>query len=265
MPIQKSYSTIGIRRIKGGTWRAGTSPRPYAGDATSHTAEFLRHAHYTGNLPFLQGGKSRCGSVCCIGAVQGSLYPAQPFYSPQPELPAGDGTVPPGDPFGDPAAAWRKNPSCRQRTARGRSGLPDQMSGGFFSAVLPEKISKNIKPAASLLALNTRDPEKTKRRDEHETKTAGTDFGHGPGPDRLRGRGCRQPGRRRGGTAGRRPDRGARSPDGQLHRGGEPALQRGHGLGGLPGRGRHHLHRRHGQGGQGALLHPGRGRRNHPL
>ena len=149
LPIQKSYSTIGIRRIKGGTWRAGTSPRPYAGDATSHTAEFLRHAHYTGNLPFLQGGKSRCGSVCCIGAVQGSLYPAQPFYSPQPELPAGDGTVPPGDPFGDPAAAWRKNPSCRQRTARGRSGLPDQMSGGFFSAVLPEKISKNIKPAAS--------------------------------------------------------------------------------------------------------------------
>ena len=164
----KSCSTIRARRIKGGTWRAGTSPRPYAGDATSHTAEFLRHAHYTGNLPFLQGGKSRCGSVCCIGAVQGSLYPAQPFYSPQPELPAGDGTGPPGDPFGDPAAAWRKNPSCRQRTARGRSGLPDQMSGGFFSAVLPEKISKNIKPAASLPALNTRDPEKTKRRDEHE-------------------------------------------------------------------------------------------------
>ena len=163
LPIPKSYSTIVTRRIKGGTWRAGTSPRPYAGDATSHTAEFLRHAHYTGNLPFLQGGKSRCGSVCCIGAVQGSLYPAQPFYSPQPELPAGDGTVPPGDLFGDPAAAWRKNPSCRQRTARGRSGLPDQMSGGFFSAVLPEKIFKIIKPAGIFPALNPKSPEKTKR------------------------------------------------------------------------------------------------------
>mgnify|MGYP001624044373 CR=1 FL=1 len=164
LPIQKSYSTIGIRRIKGGTWRAGTSPRPYAGDATSHTAEFLRHAHYTGNLPFLQGGKSRCGSVCCIGAVQGSLYPAQPFYSPQPELPGGDGVVPPqGIPLGDPAAAWRKNPSCRQRTARGRSGLPDQMSGGFFFGRAPRKNFQKHKTGGQPSGTQYQRPRKNKK------------------------------------------------------------------------------------------------------
>ena len=36
---------------RGRTWRVAASPRPYAGEASSHTAEFLRHTHYTDDNP----------------------------------------------------------------------------------------------------------------------------------------------------------------------------------------------------------------------
>ncbi len=164
LPIPKSYSTIVTRRIKGGTWRAGTSPRPYAGDATSHTAEFLRHAHYTGNLPFLQGGKSRCGSVCCIGAVQGSLYPAQPFYSPRPELPAGDGDVPQGVRLGPPWSGGKIQCAGRE--------LPEEEAGclmgyqaAFFRPCSPKKRKnfQNHKTGGHLPGTISQKPRKNKK------------------------------------------------------------------------------------------------------
>ena len=46
--------------------RDGRPPCPYAGDDTSHTAEFLRHPHYNETSPFLQGEIFH-GLVCCIG------------------------------------------------------------------------------------------------------------------------------------------------------------------------------------------------------
>ena len=94
LPIIHSCSTIRARRIKGGTWRAGTSPRPYAGDATSHTAELLRHAHYTGNPRFLQEGNSGRGSVCCIRAVQ-DHHTCTALLFASTETAQGAGTVPP--------------------------------------------------------------------------------------------------------------------------------------------------------------------------
>lgn len=90
----KSCSTIRARRIKGGTWRAGTSPRPYAGDATSHTAELLRHAHYTGNPRFLQEGNSGRGPVCYIRAVQ-DHHTCTALLFASTETAQGAGTVPP--------------------------------------------------------------------------------------------------------------------------------------------------------------------------
>lgn len=90
----KSCSTIRARRIKGGTWRAGTSPRPYAGDATSHTAELLRHAHYTGNPRFLQEGNSRSWACVLYQGCAGSSYLHSPFVRLNGNRP-GAGTVPP--------------------------------------------------------------------------------------------------------------------------------------------------------------------------
>lgn len=164
LPIQKSYSTIGIRRIKGGTWRAGTSPRPYAGDATSHTAEFLRHAHYTGNLPFLQGGKSRCGSVCCIGAVQGSLYPAQPFYSPQPELPGGDGVVPPrGSRLGTPPRLGGKIHRAGRELPEEEAGCLIRCQAAFFFGRAPRKNFQKHKTGGQPSGTQYQRPRKNKK------------------------------------------------------------------------------------------------------
>lgn len=164
LPIIHSCSTIRARRIKGGTWRAGTSPRPYAGDATSHTAEFLRHAHYTGNPRFLQGGNFR-GWVCVLNrAVQGFLYPAQPFYSPRPELPAGDGDVPRGVRLGPPWSGGKIQCAGRE--------LPEEEAGclmgyqaAFFRPCSPKKRKnfQNHKTGGHLPGTISQKPRKNKK------------------------------------------------------------------------------------------------------
>ena len=75
----------------------------------------------------------------------------------------GRGRPPQGIPLGDPAAAWRKNPSCRQRTARGRSGLPDQMSGGFFFGRAPRKNFQKHKTGGQPSGTQYQRPRKNKK------------------------------------------------------------------------------------------------------
>ena len=115
-----------------------------------------------------------------------------PFIRPDRNCLRGTGTSPQGDPFGDPAAA------LAGKSNRAGRELPEEEAGcligcqaAFFRPCSPKK-RKNFQkhktggqPSRHSIPES---PEKTKRRDEHETKTAGTDPGpgHGPGPDRLR-------------------------------------------------------------------------------
>ena len=79
---------------KGQDMEDGHPPCPYAGDGTSHTAGLLRHSHYTGTFPVLQG--EICDGLCVLyRAVQGSLYLHSSFIRPNRASSARGGTPPP--------------------------------------------------------------------------------------------------------------------------------------------------------------------------
>lgn len=143
LPIPKSYSTIVTRRIKGGTWRAGTSPRPYAGDATSHTAEFLRHAHYTGNPRVLQGEISD-GSVCWIGLCRDYHTCTAFLFAPTGAAPGGRGSPPPGGfCWGPRGAVLRRRFQAFHPRPRGMPG-GESGSGGYIKTARQETIRRAV-------------------------------------------------------------------------------------------------------------------------
>ena len=74
--------------------RCWNTPRPYAGAVTSHTAEFLRHPHYTDNRPAFQGRVYGNGPVSYLMRCreQTTLHR---FYLSRREAQRGPGTFPP--------------------------------------------------------------------------------------------------------------------------------------------------------------------------
>ena len=78
-PRKKSLALTEImqyNRLKankmGRTRRVRTSPRPYAGEAPSHTADFLRHPHYNVIFRVLQGNSLM--GLCAVSGCAGILH-----------------------------------------------------------------------------------------------------------------------------------------------------------------------------------------------
>ena len=95
--------------------------------------------------PLFTRGEFPGMGLCAESGCAGIFVPCTALLFAPTGIACGGRGRPPGRPFGA-AMVWRENPMCRQRTARGRSGLPDGISGGLFSAVLPKKKKKFSKP-----------------------------------------------------------------------------------------------------------------------
>ena len=129
--------------LKGQDMGDGRPPCPYAGESTSHTAEFLRHAHYTGNPRVLQGEISD-GSVCWIGLCRDYHTCTAFLLAPTGAAPGGRGSPPPGGfCWGPRGAVLRRRFQAFHPRPRGMPG-GESGSGGYIKTARQETIRRAV-------------------------------------------------------------------------------------------------------------------------
>ena len=137
----KLCSTMLPRRIKRAGHGGWPSPMPLCRRIDLPHSRISAPRSLYRESPLFTRGEFPGMGLCAESGCAGIFVPCTALLFAPTGIACGGRGRPPGRPFGA-AVVWRENPMCRQRTARGRSGLPDGISGGLFSAVLPEKKKK---------------------------------------------------------------------------------------------------------------------------